>query len=194
MKKAILILFVFCLLLPCAAICETAEATDAEASAPTLHDIRYYFEHKLIPHEFYTNAGQFVPFIRENGIFGLWRNFTQNNGLDLYYTEDQFSAMELPREDGLFLMLLTFPKPESNLLCSRIWLCRDPETDKAGVFTVEIDLFTGEAWFLCGWTPNGTHLNFGGASPLTDPSETGYREALDAEAGQIVELFRSGSF
>jgi len=193
MKKIVSILLAVCLLLSGTALCEAAETTEAEQSASELHSIRYYFEHKLIPNEFYTNAGQFIPFIRENGLFRMWWNFTQSNGLDLYYTEEQFSALELPREDGLFLMLLTFPKPESDLLCSRIWLCRDPRTDKAGVFTAEMDLFMGENWFLCGWTPKGTHKNFGSAVPLPDPSDTGYREALDAEAVRVVELFRTGA-
>ena len=114
----------------------------------------------------------------------------KNNGADVCYAEDGFAAEELPREDGLYLMRLTMPRPEDTPLCSRIYLCRDPATDKTGYFTVEYDNLLGEAWFLCGWTPEGVHMNYGSAAALPDPDDPGYRAALDAEAEQVAGTFR----
>ena len=190
MKKLFSLLLALCLLLPCASLGETAES--AESEKPTLHDIQYYFQHKLLPNEFYNNAEQLLPFLRENGLYTMWHNFSTANGWDDVYTPEYFTMTEYPRDDGLFLMLLTFPRPESDLLCSRIWLCQDPETGRAGIFTVEYDGFMGETWFLCGWTPKGSHKNYGGAWPMVDLADPASREALDGEIDQVIQLFRAG--
>jgi len=187
MKKILSILLAFCLLLPCAAA--MCEAT----AAPSLHDCRYYFEHKLLPTELYQNAEQMLAFLRENGLYAMWRNFAINNGADPVYPEDRYRFEEQTLDDGTLLVRLTFPKPEDSLLCGRVYMLRNPETGEAGYFTVEYDTFMGEAWFLCGWTPNGNHMNYSGMDPLPSPDSTDYQAALDRETDAVIQLFREGA-
>jgi hypothetical protein len=186
MKKITALLLALCLLLPYVAFCEAA-------AAPSLHDYRYYFEHKLLPGELYGNAEQMLGFIRENGLYAMWRNFVTNNGGDPVYTEDQFRYTEQTLDDGTMLIRMDFPKPEDSPLCSRVYLLRNAETGEAGYFTVEYDNFMGEAWFLCGWTPKGDHKNFGGAEPLPAEDSADYQAALDRETDEVVRLFREGA-
>ena len=186
MKKMIALLLVFCLLLPCAALGEAA-------AAPSLHDCRYYFEHKLLPQELYQNAEQMLAFLRENGLYAMWRNFTTNNGADPVYTEDQFQYTEQSLEDGTLLIRMIFPKPEDSPLCGRVYMLRNPETGEAGYFTVEYEDFMGESWFLCGWTLKGNHMNYGGADSLPAPDSADYQAALDRETDAVIQLFREGA-
>ena len=193
MKRWIALLLMICLL-PCAALCgeaaAAAEAAEKEES-PTLHDARYYFEHRMLPDYFYNNRDALVSYLRRNGVFTLWERFCQNNGLDPTYEEDRFGVREFPQEDGTEVMILTLPKPEDMTLCCRIYLCWNPETGTAGYYTVEYDNLLGETWFLCGWTANGTHMNYSIVSAVTDPEDPEYEAALEKELKAVLELMAS---
>ena len=127
MKKWIALLLALCLLLPCSALGETAAE---ETAGPTPHDIRYYFEHRLLPGELYENTDQLIGFLRKNGIYALWSNFTGNNGFDVIYPEDAFEMAEFPQEDGANVMMLSLPKPES--LKELNWLLRSRRNRRCG--------------------------------------------------------------
>ena len=186
MKKWIALLLALCLLLPCAVLGETAaEETAEEMVEITPHDIRYYFEHRLLPSELYENTEQLIGFLRQNGIYALWANFTGNNGFNVVYPEDAFGMAEFPQEDGTNVMMLSLPKPEDSPLCSRVYLCWNPETGKAGYYTVELDSFFGEAWYLCSWSADGA------INALPDPEDPGYADALQAEISAVLELMNS---
>lgn len=194
MKKWIALLLVLCLFLPGAAICEAAtETTETaeEAAQPTAHEIRYYFEHRLLPQFLYEDPATILNYLDAKGVFALWSSFTQNNGLDLIYSQEDFAQALIQKDDGTSMMLVFLPRPEDTPLCSRVYLCWNPETDKKGYYTVEYDNFFGESWFLCGWSEEGTHLNFGGADALPDPDDPGYQAALDAETDTILNLMNS---
>ena len=192
MKKWIALLLALCFLLPCAVFGETAaEETAEEAGQPTPHDIRYYFEHRLLPGELYENTDQLIGFLRRNGIYALWASFTESNGFDTVYPEDAFGIAEFPQEDGTDVIMLALPKPESAPLCSRVYLCWNPETGKTGYYTVELDDFFGEAWFLCSWSADGVHLDYGAVSPLPDSEDPVYPDALRAEVSTVLELMNS---
>ena len=83
------------------------------------------------------------------------------------------------------------PKPEDMTLCCRIYLCWNPETGTAGYYTVEYDNLLGETWFLCGWTANGTHMNYSIVSAVTDPEDPEYEAALEKELKAVLELMAS---
>ena len=187
MKKLIALLLALCLLLVFCAGAAGAEAAETNEEL-TPHQVRYYFEHRLLPNEFHNNTAELVAFLRENGLFALWRNFTQNNGFDVIYTADDFSVTEFPQEDGTFLMLLIMPKPEDTPLCARIYLCQRAGSGDTGFFTVEYDNYFGESWFLCGWTKDGNHQNYGAAIALPAPDDPGYEEALNNEINMILQL------
>ena len=183
MKKTLALLLALCLLLPCTAACADA----AETEAPSLHDYRYYFEHRYMTQPFFENPDQIMGIVAKYGVWQLWSDFMQNNGADPVYTAEDFSEEVLPQEDGSYLMRIILPKPEDSPLCGRLYLYWNPGTGEAGYYTIEYDNFMGEAWFLCGWSKNHDHLNFGGAAPLPDPSDPGYQKALDAEAAEVLK-------
>ena len=193
MKKWVSLLLMLCVLLSVAlgeesvAVTETAE----EEESISLTDVRYYFEHRLLPHDLYENADRLIPFLQQNGVAALWTNFTLNNDLDPVYTKDQFGTREFPQADGTTILLLTLPMPEVTPLCCRVYLCWNEQTGKAAYYTVEYDDNFGEKWFLCGWSQDGTHLNYGVIDTIQDCNDPEYENALAAELSKILELLNS---
>ena len=198
MKKWIALLLALCLLLPCAAFCEgildaadTMAENSEEEAAPTPFQIRYYFEHRLLPQLFYEDLDYLMDYIDQNGVYSLWTSFTESNGLDPVYDKEDFGQASLQREDGTRVLLVTMPVPEETPLCSRAYLCLNKDAGKKGYFTVEYDNFLGEDWFLCGWTEDNIHMDYAGASPLPDPSDPEYEAALNKEVNKVLELMNS---
>ena len=200
MKKWISLLLAFCLLLPCAAVCEndvlnatdTAAETDGEDAAPTPYQVRKYFEQSLLPQLFYEDQDHFLDFINENGFFALWQNFTEGSGFDPVYSPEDFSQAMIQKEDGTRIILAVLPVPEDTPLCSRIYFCLNPESGKKGCYTVEYDNLFDEQWFLCGWTEDNVHMSYGATSALPAPADPGYEAALQAETDKVLELLNAG--
>lgn len=199
MRKWIALLLCLCLLLPCAALGETSAETpapedesDEAVQTLTLYDVRYYFEHRLLPEELYENRDQLVAFLRSSGVHALWASLTGSIGFETVYPEDAFGIAEFPQEDGTNVIMLSLPAPEDSPLCSRVYLCWNPETGKAGYYTVELDNLFGETWFLCGWNAEGIHENYGTVSALPAPDDPDYDAALQAEAAVVTELLNGG--
>lgn len=199
MKKWIILLLALCLLLSCAGLCEGTETTGTaetaeEAEVPTLHQLRYHFEHKLMPAWLYQDKEQFLDYLAEHGCYEIWTNFLLQNNLELVYTGDDFSEEVLPQEDENLMVIRVFlPKPEETPLCGRVYLCLDKATGDAAYFTVEYGFFFSESWFLCGWLEDGNHQNYGGAAALPAPEDPEYAEILAAEAEQVIQLWKSGA-
>ena len=199
-KRWIVLFLALCLLLPCAALGETAAEVPAaeeaeEAAPPTPYAVRYFFEHKLLPQLLYEeDPQQFLGYLNENGVFALWSSFTQTNGFDVIYTQEDFAQNLYMEEDGSWIMLVNLPKPEEAPLCSRVYLCWNPTTDRKGYYTVEYDNFMGEAWFLCGWNEDGTHRTYGGAAVVPDdPDDPAYSTLLQEEMAVVLELLNTDS-
>lgn len=193
MKPWIALLLALCLLLPCSALCEETAAAEtaesAEATETTLRSDRYYFEHRLLPSLLYEGPEELLTFMEQSGAYTLWYNFTQNNGLDLVFAKDDFSQEMIPQEDATRIIRVWLPKPEENLECSRVYLCWNPETSAAAYYTVEYDLFFDVAWYLCGWTADGSHENYGTIGALPAPEDPEYQATLDAETTEILRMF-----
>ena len=184
MKRLTALLLCCFLMLTC---CMTARADDE----PTLHDVRYYFEHRLLPNELHNNAAELVHFLQANGLYRLWMNFTEANNLDTFYTEDEFSLCTLTdvrQGENAVLIRLTMPVPEDTPLCLRIYMYWDPDTGKTGYYTIEYDNFFGDTWFLCSWDKDGNHMDYGTIDTVVDPADPGYQNALDMEFEKILEL------
>ena len=190
MRKWIALLLAFCLLIPCTAFGETAVETETGNETPSLHSVRYYFEHQLLPQLLYADPEVLITFLEREGTFELWNRYTEQYGLEAYYTADVFGEELVTTDDGILMMVVKMPAPEETPLCSRIYLCLDKNTGKAGCYTVEYDNFMGEAWFLCGWTMEGNHMNFGTIPALPDPESPDYAEALRAEREQVLSILK----
>ena len=195
MKKLFALLLALCLLVPCFAFGEAAES-EAEAQL-TLHDVRYYFEHRLNREYFFTYTEGWFDTFREKGPYDFWKWFTDQIPFDAPYTESDFGVRETDR-DGIHMMLLEMPKPEQTPDCSRIWMCFEKETGKAWYYTVEYDNFMGEAWFLCEWVKTGegddswTHMDYGAVDAVTASAED-YEARLEEEADMIAGMIRGNA-
>lgn len=202
MKKWIVLLLAVCLLLPCIALGETAAEAPAavengeEAALPTAYDARYYFEQMLLPQLFYEyeDAYQFLGYLNENGVFSVWDSFTGSNGFDRVYAREDFAQNLYTEEDGTLTMLVNLPKPEDLLLCSRVYLCWNPNTGKRGYYTVELIQSGDEKWSLGSRTGQGEPVNFGEAQAIPeDPDDPAYSEILTAEMAKVQAILNTGA-
>ena len=195
MKKWIALLLALCLLIPCAALGESTQAEEEtvteEAAEITPHQVRYYFEHRLLPQLLYEDPDQLLGFLNDNGIYTLWYNFTQNNGFDVIYAADDFDQALYQADNGTWYMQVFLPKPEDMPLCCRVYLCWNPDTDQKGYYTIEYDNYFGDAWFLCGWTEDGVHMDFGTLDAPQNPDDPEYAALMAEEIDAVLELLNS---
>ena len=93
----------------------------------------------------------------------------------------------------IFGMMLTMPTPDTTLLCYRIYLCWDPETETAAYYTAEYDKYDGffdEGCLICGWSPDGSHHYYLEGKILPGSEDPEYEKALAEEAETVLELMR----
>lgn len=190
MKKLLAMLIALMLLaLPALAdaATETDAATDAAAEQTegvTLERMRYYFEHNVLPRYFYEDPANMLDVLKTNGIYRLWQALADENGVEYPYQEADYNLRWYDLDGGATALLIEMPAPEVSPQCLRVYMIYNQETGASGYYTVEYDNFMGETAFLCGWTPDGTHMNYGGA-PILDPAADDYEAQLEAEVQQV---------
>lgn len=165
-----------------AAEVESSVASNAEASAPTLAQARYHFEHRSLPSLFYEDPEQLLDVLEDVSVFGAWQAFANENGVEHPYTEEDYVKRWYRAGDATILQV-TQPAPEESPQCLRVYFVYDRQTQTAGYYTVEYDNLLGETALICGWTAAGEHLDYGLSAPLDADEET-----LLAEARQIAAL------
>lgn len=190
MKKWIAMILVLCMVTPFAALGEAAVEAAAETAEETkeytLYDVRYYYEHKLLPQLFYEIPEDVLVYMQDGKAFDLWKSLTEDVNFPLTFTADQFILRDYPQEDGGTLLQLELPKPEDTALCFRVYFYRNA-LGVNNYFTVEYDNYFGEAAYLCGWTAEGNHLNFG-TTDILEPDDPDYETKLAKEATQITQM------
>ena len=186
MKRWITFALALCLLFALAA---PSMAEAAASEPPSLYQVRYYFEHQLLPASFYDTPDDVLAFLKEDGPYELWRRVTESFGLDPTYAESDFRMEVVENEGGIEIARLSLPEPDGNTLCPRVYFVSYPETGKLAYVTVESDTFMPDAYFICGWTPDGTHLNFGSISIPTD--DAALAEELEMVKQVSADGFRS---
>ena len=162
-------------------------ADDSAGTGVTLEQARYHFEHNALPRYFYDDPVNVMDVLSRNGVFRLWQAFADENGVAYPYTAEDCHEVLFNADDGATVLLITLPRPEANTLCFRIYMVYRPSDGTAGYYTVEYDSFLGEAAFLCGWTADHAHMNYGGAQ-IIDGAVTGNEPELLAEALQVAGL------
>lgn len=197
MKRIIILALLFSMaVFPMAITAEEARETDAPETgkaAVTLFDVRYYFEHRLLPQVFYQDPEGTMESLPESGLYDRWSRYTAESSFDVTYPEDAFSVREMMQDSGIRMLMLTMPQPESTLLCYRIYLCFDPETGTAAYYTAEYDIYEGyydEECLICGWKPDRIHQYFTETRILPDSDDPEYEKALAEEAETILKLMR----
>ena len=173
-------------LLPALAIAET----DADAGY-TAAEVRYAFEHNMLPRYFYADPQNLIDHVADMGLYVLWASVATENGADPTYPEEDYVVHVYDLEDGGTLMQIELPDPDANLLCYRIYFLYNSETGEAGYYTAESDTFSPNACYLCSWNEDHTHLNFGSVDVISR-SDANYEEELEAEAERIQALAKDG--
>ena len=169
---------------------DAAEAENAAAAAAevswTPAQVRYQFEHRMMPKYFYDNPANMLDVLGSAGLYRLWEAVSTDNGVDPTYPAEDYVQHFYKTADGATLLQIELPQPDANTLCYRIYLVYDPASGSAGYYTVESDDFTPDAAFICMWTDDGTHKNFGAMNVIEKGD--GYETAILDEAAIIAEL------
>ena len=203
MKKLIALLLALCLLLPFAAFGEDAAATEdavatedaaQETGEPlSVHEVRYYFEHRLLPQLLFEDADQLLGFILENSINQLWLNFIADLDFVNPYTADDFNQSIVYQTENAVIVRADLPKPEDSPLCLRVYFYYDFNADIKAYFTVEYDNFFGESWFLCEWTQEGVHNDYGTIDTVKPADADDYAESLEREVNGILYIIENNT-
>ena len=163
------------------------EAAEVPAARWTAAQVRYQFEHRMLPRYFHDDPENMLGVLRDVGLYRLWASVTIENGVDPTYPEADYVLHFFTAADGAKLLQIELPQPDANLLCYRIYMVYSPATGESGYYTVESDDFDPSLAFVCAWTKDGTHMNYGGKKAV-DRSAADYAEALAVEAVDIAKL------
>lgn len=161
-----------------------AESGDSGVS---LEQARYYFEHSTLPRYFYEDPANMIDVLTDRGVYAMWDVFANENGISYPYASDDYRENRYDLIDDVTMLQLELPQPDANTLCYRIYMVYSAADNTAGYYTVEYDNLLGESAFLCGWTEDHTHVNYGGAAML-DKTDDEYESALAEEAAQVAAL------
>ena len=138
----------------------------------SLHDFRYYFEHRYLPRTYYQYRGVFINRLAKERdiLYKLFCLFADHNEVKHNYSENQFRIDSGKLDDKVYYLAFTFPDPEESPLCKYAYLFFDLNFSKAAYFTVERGNeanFTNREramkmpYYVCSWTQEGNHENFG---------------------------------
>lgn len=127
------------------------------------HEIRYLFEHRLLPQWFFKYQFSFIGSLLQDKeiLYRMIHDLFKEEGLENPYTPDQFQVTVSNLMDQMSLKI-SFPEPEEEPLCYCSYLFFDKEFDNVSFFCIEKGNKEDQMHpFLCSWTPDGTHLNHG---------------------------------
>ena len=159
---------------------------ESGARAWTTAEVRYSFEHSMLPRYFYDDPQNMLNVFADSDIYALWERVATDNGADVAYAPGDYAARTYS-SGGATLMQFDLPEPDATTLCYRIYLFYNPSSGKAGYYTVEYDEMMPGARFVCMWTAEREHVNYGALDAL-DRSAADYEAGLAEEAGIILSL------
>lgn len=128
----------------------------------TIREIRYFFEHKLLPMWFFQKKEELIAILLDknaNMPFVVMNDICEKEGVKMTYEPTQYNSVMYVMTKEITMVMLNMPKPESEPLCHRIYLVFDKDYKKLGYFTVEEGNKFGN--FMCGWDKDGSHINYG---------------------------------
>ena len=129
------------------------------------HQIRYFFEHKLLPQLFFEDKGKFVNAVLgdEGLLFRALDGIFQKEGLDNPYSSDQLEASVETIAGDISILIIRYPDPEEEPLCYCSFLFFDAKFKNLGFYSLERggDLSGDGIPFICSWSEEGDHINHG---------------------------------
>ena len=128
------------------------------------HSSRYLLEHRIIPQFLYEEGIGFMvaAVSKDNVINNIFLDIMEKEEVKNPYGENPVSV-EPFKIENILVACFVFPEPEEEPLCYRSYAFFDTENERAAYYCVEMGE-EGGAPFLCGWSKEGTHLNYGGCS------------------------------
>lgn len=128
------------------------------------HDVRYVFEHRVLPQGFFEEKSRFVGFILSDKhiLFRIIDDFFQKEKIDNPYEDDNFKIVASRITEDVTMLNFIFPEPEEEPLCYSSYLFFDKEFEKLSYFCIEKGNPESVNYpFVCSWTSDGSHLNHG---------------------------------
>jgi hypothetical protein len=156
-------------------------------SAWKAQDVRYFFEHKMLPQYFYDRPESLLAGIYKQGLYYLWELVCKENEAEPFYAEKDYITHWYTDNKTMELVQIELPEPDAATLCYRIYFVYGPDEDQNAYYTVESDEFAPDTTILGTWTKDGTHKIIGTMDVL-DKKSSDYEDALKKEAEQIAEL------
>ncbi len=143
------------------------------------YEVRYFMEHKALPKALRTNRALLLSnLLRGSEVIGDFYARAENANPDYLcpYDVSQFSVSHreyIHKDHAAFIVRVGMPEPECSPLCRAVYVCFSGDNYEDMYFTSE--LAPDGQFFLCGWSADDVHLNFG------SPSED--------EFARVAELF-----
>ena len=132
------------------------------------HTVRYTFEHKLLPQMCFDDTAEFfIRLIRDkNFLFSVISYLFKREKVRNPYRAKQFSFEPVKLTDDVYLVIINFPAPEEEPLCYCSYLFWDHASDRVDYYCIEkAGGDDSEPPFICAWTQDGTHVNYGRCTP-----------------------------
>ena len=152
----------------------------------TLKELRYYFEHQLLPRYFFEHTAGFLdeisaPLIKEeenpnavsgDNIYSLFSEIAEKYDVAHKYTKEQFELDIYPIGELGFMFKISLPEPEDTILCSHIYLVLSEDFTYKRYFTIELlEIKRKRKYYcLCEWTSD-SHENYGEISNNSEERE-----------------------
>lgn len=142
-------------------------------------NVRYQFEHKMLPLMFYATRQDFFKSVDNNPelAYQVMKTICIGANMKIPYANNDFEFSFLKGYDRITILRLKLPEPERTPLCERIYFVTDDKWHKFCYYTIEKGFF-GENR-LCGWEQSpDMHINYGTCTK-------------DTEVKKILEIFNS---
>lgn len=137
----------------------------------TLFEVRYYFEHKLLPKYYFEDTEPFLTEMLDaygsdgnNLLYDMISDMAKKREIDLLFDEEQYKVKIYQLEEDEFMIKISLPEPQESTLCSHIYLLFSvDDLSNKRYFTIELlEIKRKRKYYcLCEWEPSGFHVNHG---------------------------------
>ena len=125
-------------------------------------ELRYYFEHEMLPNWFYKKTEAFIERLveEENNFLHEGMNLLcEDAEQEMRYTREQYKVYHCSTKKEYTMICIEMPKPEIALLCYQVYLVFSNDYQNNRYYTVERGSSFQER-FLCSWDQDQFHGNY----------------------------------
>lgn len=130
------------------------------------HNVRHVFEHKVLPQWFFEDKQKFIGLVfhDKSVLFRVINSIFEENDVKNPYTESDFDIDASRVTEDILMLKIIFPEPEEEPLCYCSYMFFDEKFEQASYFCIEKSDEYKNYPFVCGWTEQGVHINYGNCS------------------------------